>query len=275
MSTVNRGLPHSFCCSRASPSSSTGRNPEEELIRRDIDEALVKPDATSLLLLQTNHDTSHYFANYLRYGTSVPSNTAVTIADQELLKAIEECEEFAKEWQQADRLDELVILLKKPLGIRIPRELPTRPSYIRFFEVLNSRGLAVSWVDRLKSKLMAIVFETDPDNRDRHIDEVHQLWSDTYRCVGLRQGLSNESLRFAATLRQPNRPNRPLSPRDAVDVLHGQSESGPAEVINTTAYLKSVTEAVDVLHRGRKRNAVTRIVQARLLAAGNFTFGKT
>ena len=41
-------------------------NPDEERIGRELDETLVKPDKASLLLLQTNHDTSHYFADYLR-----------------------------------------------------------------------------------------------------------------------------------------------------------------------------------------------------------------
>ena len=241
-------------------------NPVEEIIGGDIDKTLVKRDDASLLLLQTNHDTSHYFANYLRYGTNMPSNSAKTIADRELLKAIEECEGFVKEWQEADHLSDLVALVKNRLEF-IFHETSNEALVYTVFEVLNSRGLAVSWVDRLKSMLMAIVFEADAENRDRHIKEVHQLWSDIYRCVGLRQGLSNESLRFAATLRQNNRPNRPLRPQDAVVTLRGQSESSPVEVIKTTAYLKTVTEAVDVLYGDRRRNAVTRIVQARLLAA--------
>lgn len=237
-----------------------------EMIGRSIDEELVKPDEASVLLLQTNHDTSNYFADYLRHGTGVPSKAAKTIADRELLRAIEECEEFAKEWQEKGQLDDLVALLKNRLEF-IFHEISDEALVYTVFEVLNSRGLPVSWVDRLKSMLMAIVFETDLDNRDRHITEVHRLWSDIYRCIGLRQGLSTEALRFAATLRQTNRPNRPLGPQSAVTTLHDQSTQGSAEVINTTTYLKSVTEAVNVLYGDRRRNAVTRIVQARLLAA--------
>lgn len=238
--------------------------PGEERIKRSIEETLVKPDSASLLLLQTNHDTSHHFANYLRYGNTEPSGSAKTIADRELLKAIEECEEFAREWQQQGRLNDLIALLRNRLEF-IFHETPDEALVYTVFEVLNSRGLAVSWVDRLKSMLMATVFETASGNQDALLKDVHSLWSDIYRCVGLRQGLSNEALRFAATLRETHRPNRPLSPQASVNTLHGQS-IGPAEVIRTTTYLKSVTEAVDGLYGDRRRNAVTRIAQARLLA---------
>lgn len=238
--------------------------PSEEKIKRDIEEALVKPDSASLLLLQTNHDTSRHFANYLLYGTSKPAGSAETIADRELLKAIEECEEFAREWQQQGRLNDLVALLRNRLEF-IFHETPDEALVYTVFEVLNSRGLPVSHVDRLKSVLMATVFETASGNQETLLKDVHSLWSDIYRCVGLRQGLNNEALRSAATLRETNRPNRPLSPQAAVNTLHGQS-TGPAEVIETTTYLKSVIEAVDGLYEDHRRNAVTRIAQARLLA---------
>ena len=237
---------------------------EGEKVGKGIDDALVKSDKASHLLLQTNHDTSHHFANYLNNGTSEPSGSAKTIADRELLKAIEECEEFAREWQQRGRLNDLVILLRNRLEF-IFHETPDEALVYTVFEVLNSRGLPVSWVDRLKSMLMATVFETASGNQDTLLKGVHSLWSDIYRCVGLRQGLSNEALRFAATLRDTSRPNRPLSPQVSVSTLHGQA-TGPAEVRDTTTYLKSVIEAVDGLHEDHRRNAVTRIGQARLLA---------
>jgi hypothetical protein len=125
------------------------------------------------------------------------------------------------------------------------------------FEVLNSRGLDVSWFDRLKSTLMAIVFECNTGNKGELMNEVHQLWTDIYRCVGLRLGLSTESLRFAATLRTPHPHSRPLGEEEAVELLQDQSKDEPAKVIETTRWLKDVTEAVDRLLADRRRNAVT------------------
>ena len=238
----------------------------EKRIGQELDDPLVKPDNTSLLLLQTNHDTSHYFADYLRTGNYPASEDAMTLADRELLLAMEECEEFVLAWQRSGvSLADLVSLLKNRLTF-IFHEIGDEALVYRVFEVLNSRGLPVSWFDRLKSMLMAIVFEATSGNTSEIIDEVHQLWADIYNRIGLRLGLSTESLRFAGTLRLPQCPSRPLSEEDAVELLRDLARPGPARVIETTKWLKAVTEAVDHLVADRRRNAVTQIAQARLVA---------
>lgn len=241
-------------------------DPEEERIRRDIDETLVKPDHASLLLLQTNHDSSDLFANYLRTGKHPAPSTATTLADRELLLAVHECKSFVDRWLVNDwTLPELVSLLKNRITL-ILHEISDESIVYTVFEVLNSRGLDVSWFDRLKSMLMAIVFESDTGNRQELIDEVHQLWADIYRCVGLRLGMSTESLRFAATLKLGSAPSRTLGEADAAEVLHDRARAGPGEVIAITTWLKEVTQAADQFAGDRRRNAVTRIAQARLAA---------
>jgi len=241
--------------------------PGGQRIGQELDETLVKPDKASLLLLQTNHDSSHYFADYLRTGNHASSESAESLADRELLLAIEDCEKFVADWQSGgNSLEDLVNLLKNRLTF-VFHDIGDEALVYTVFEVLNSRGLAVSWFDRLKSMLMAIVFESDTGNKSEIIDEVHRLWTDIYGCVGLRLGLSTESLRFAATLRTPHYPpNRPLSEEDAAELLRKQSQDGPDKVIETTNWLKAVTEAVDRLVADRRRNAVTQIAQARLVA---------
>ena len=238
----------------------------EAKVREELMGSLVKDDDATLLLLQTNHDSSHYFANYIRNGTHPPSEDASTIADRELLAAIEDCERFVDDWQSANNsLVDLVILLKNRLTF-IFHEIDDEALVYTVFEVLNSRGLDVSWFDRLKSMLMAVVFETETENSPEIIDEVHSLWTRIYARVGLRLGLSTESLRFAATLLNPRRPSRLLGEEDAVRLLHKQSKDGPAQVIKTTEWLKDITAAVDKLAANRRTNAVTRIAQARMVA---------
>lgn len=240
--------------------------PGGKRIGQELDETLVKLDRASLLLLQTNHDSSHYFADYLRTGNHPSSASAESLADRELLLAIEACEKFVIDWQSdGNSLEDLVSLLKNRLTF-VFHEIGDEAVVYTVFEVLNSRGLEVSWFDRLKSMLMAIVFEAETGNKSEIIDEVHQLWTDIYGCVGLRLGLSTESLRFAATLRTPHCPNRPLSEEDAAELLRTQSKDGPDKVLETTKWLKAVTEAVDRLTADRRRNAVTQIAQARLVA---------
>lgn len=241
-------------------------NPEGKRVGREIDETLVKPDKASLLLLQTNHDISNYFADYLRTGNHLPSNIANTQADRELLLAMEDCEQFVTYCKDNGLPDiNLVSLLKNRLTF-VFHEIGDEALVYTVFEVLNSRGLEVSWFDRLKSILMAIVFEAK-ENSPEITNEVHHLWSDIYRCVGLRIGMSTESLRFAACLREKPAPSRLPSEEDAVATLRAEAKAGVAEVIRTTNWLKSVTEALDKVVGDRRTRGVTRIVQARFVAA--------
>ena len=69
-----------------------------------------------MLLLQTNHDSSHYFATFLRKGTSPASATATTLADREILRAIEDCQAFTAKWTDGgESLSSLAALLKNRL----------------------------------------------------------------------------------------------------------------------------------------------------------------
>ena len=234
-------------------------------VRDELNQTLIKDDSATLLLLQTNHDSSDYFASYLIHGNHPSSEQARTVADRELLAAMEDCEQFVTQWHAAGHsLIELVTLIKNRLTF-ILHEISDEALVYTVFEVLNSRGLDVPWFDRLKSMLMAVVFEKAA-NRAEIIDVVHSLWAQIYDCVGLRLGLSTESLRFAATLRNPNCPSRPLGEQAAALLLHKQSRDGPEQVIDTTRWLKRVTTAVDNLMANRRADTVTRIGQARLLA---------
>ena len=70
------------------------------------------------------------------------------------------------------------------------------------FEVLNSRGLDVSWIDKLKSQLMAKVFELGPSsNRTEVIKELHVIWQDIFSTIGRRNQLTTETVRFAGYLK--------------------------------------------------------------------------
>ena len=238
---------------------------EEKRTYDEINELLVKDDRATLLLLQTNHDTSHYFANYLREGKHPGPEDARTIADKEILSAMRDCERFVADWKKDDQsILELVIFLKNRLTFII-HEISNEALVYSVFEVLNSRGLEVSWFDRLKSMLMAIVFEETEGDSDL-IDEVHKLWAEIYQIVGLRIGLGTESLRFAATLKSNPRPNRPLSEQESVELLRGRSQDEVRAVIETSTWLKDVTAALDVVQSNHRQRTVTRIVHARMVA---------
>lgn len=236
----------------------------EKPIREELRNLLVKSDDASLILLQTNHDLSHYFADFLRLGSRPPYTKATTLADRSLLEGMAECQDFVDEWVKTQPLADLVKLLKNRLTF-IFHEMADERIVYAVFETLNSRGLDVTWLDRLKSILMGIVFEGNEGNRSELIDEVHDLWGGIYRCIGLHQGLSAEALRFAATLCLATKPNRTLGEADSVETLRFQCGTG-REVIETTKWVKKVVEAVEALSSDRRKNAVCKIAHARLLA---------
>jgi len=238
----------------------------EKEVRGQLRATLVKADEVAPILLQTNHDSSHYFLNYLREGARPEVTAATTLADRELLRAFEESTRFVDSWLASGKTAlDLVTLLRNRLYF-IFHEITDESLVYSVFEVLNSRGLAVSWFDRLKSVLMGIAFDADTGNAAETIDELHNIWRDTYECIGLRQGLSTESLRFAATLVAPAQPSRPLGEEEAVSVLRSATGGTAKGVVDVSKWVLDVTRAVDQLHANRRLGGVTLIVQARLLA---------
>ena len=234
-------------------------------IKRDINDLLVKRDKTSVLL--SNHDTQGYFRDYIRSGVHPIPDVATRWSDRQMLLSMHECETFVKASGIAPA--KLASILKNALSC-VFYELTDQAVVYTVFEVLNSRGLAVSWFDRLKSMLMAKVFHADVyksngQARQDVIREVHELWSQIYDTIGLSAGLSTESLRFAATLWAPEIRSRPMSEEDSAEFLAAQSE-GPAGVVKTTKWLLRMTRAVEALHANPRLNAVTGIAHARLVA---------
>ena len=179
-------------------------NTDDEVIQKahlerelqELQGLLVKPDEASLVLLRTNHDRSLYFANFLRDGTSPPTSEAKTLADRELLKAIHECQHFVEKWVNPM---EILRTLKNQLYF-IFYQIHNVETVYTTFEVLNNRGLVVSWLERFKNRLMEAAFLVDQVNSNQHIDELHEIWGNFYRTVGLREGIDSEALKFAATL---------------------------------------------------------------------------
>ncbi len=224
---------------------------------------LIKQDELSLILLQMNHDPNGYFAEYLRHGKSSDPGVAKTIAERALLTAIKDCTKFVNNWGD---LIHLTGIVKNRLTF-IFHEIDDEATVYTVFEVLNSRGLAVPWLDRLKSLLMGIAFEHGSGNKAEIIAELHGIWEGIYTTIGLRQGLSTEALRFAATLKSGNQRSKALGEEEAVESLAKQCGTDPVRTIAASRWVLHVAEGVEeflaVAHRSR---AVTRIAHARLLA---------
>ena len=231
----------------------------ETRLKRELQELLVKPDDASLILLQTNHDRSQYFANFLREGEIPPFTEAQTLADRELLRAIHECISFVQKW--GDPV-ELLRLLKNQLWFVFHETRDVKTVYT-VFEVLNDRGLSVSWLAKLKSRLMEVVFESDQGNSLEHIEELHRIWGSFYGIVGLRERVDTEALTFAATLRSSV--SKVLNEEDAVGRFIKEVGTSVAKTIEISGWLLKVVNTVNRLQE-EMRQPVTKVQHARLLA---------
>lgn len=232
---------------------------EREL--QELQELLVKQDESSLILLQTNHDRSRYFANFLRKGTFPPVSEAKTIADRELLRAIHEGKSFVQRWQNPL---ELLRLLKNHLYF-IFHETSDVETVYTIFEVLNNRGLEVSWLVKLKSRFMEVIFEVNEGNHSEHVEELHQIWGEFYKTVGLRTGIDVESLTFAATLIYQYRVSKVFDEERAVSCLMNKVDGKTSKTIEISDWLLKVVKAVNRL-QDEMRQPVTKVRHARLLA---------
>lgn len=241
-------------------------DPTEQAVAAELRSLLVKADQLAPVLLQTNHDSSQHCVTYLRNGTHADPKSATTVADRCLLEAMAECEHFADAWKSRGELLKLVTLLKNKLKF-IFHEIDSESAVYTVFEVLNSRGLDVSWFDRLKSILMGMAFESKTGNEAAVIDELHRLWREIYSHIGLKAGLSAETLKVAASLWFPDKPSRPLGEEQSVETLRTIAGQSPNGVVNVSEWLLKVVQAVNVISSDRRLEGVTQIAQARLLAA--------
>lgn len=232
---------------------------------RNLTELLVKSGGDDLLLLQTNHDSSHHFADFLYHGTTLRPDQGETLADRALLEAIQDSLEFVNRWSSQKRnILHLYACVKNHLSF-ILHEISDEKLVYTVFEVLNSRGMEVAWLDRLKSILMGRAFELESANRKQLISDLRTIWRQIYATIGLRQGLNTETLRFAATLYRSSSPSRPLGEQDSVEEFRSKVTDA-ASIRDIARWLLRVAKACDLVIQNRRCNAVTRISQARLLA---------
>jgi hypothetical protein len=241
------------------------KNKEEKKAKSDLDDLLVKSDRR-IILLQTNHDSSNIFKNYLRDAKEPPAVSSVkTQGDLNLVNAISECRSFVMGWKKKKKVLELLRLVKNRLGFVLYILDDEAPVYT-VFEVLNSRGLDVDSLDKCKSMLMGIAFEKCGKAKDNHIKELHENWKKIFQCVGKKLIATDEILRFTATLEDKNQPSETLSSEESLALFRAECEKSPNQVLAVAESLFNMAERLEELYKDPRREAVTKITHARLLA---------
>ncbi|WP_300615837.1 DUF262 domain-containing HNH endonuclease family protein [Dokdonella sp.] len=241
-------------------------SPETAKVKREISELLVKGNDHSLVLLQTNHDTTTVMSTYLRKGT-LPTGHASTQAEQNLLDAVAECRDFVRDWKEERSLIKLVAILRNQLTV-IYHELHDEGTVYRVFEVLNSRGLDVKWIDKLKSQLMGRVFMTvDESGRAEAVREMHTHWQAIYRKLGLALNMGDDALRFAGTWVTASTPKRVLKESAAAGVLAKKAGMNLKSIMEVVERLREIVDVLVNLSANPRLKAVTGILHARFVAA--------
>lgn len=245
---------------------------EEQKESENLDELLVKGDKR-LILLQTNHDDSNIFSNYLTKGNWPSENIISTTAIKNLAEAFSECESFVEGWNSKWSTLDLLKTIKNRLDF-IFYVLEDEASVYTVFEVLNSRGLEVDWLDKCKSMLMGIAFEKfSRAASNEHIIELHKLWSNIYKIIGIKFLSGREILSFAATLLNDQVLSKPLSVEDSIELFRDKCNEDASQIIEITNWILLIATNLKELYDNPRIKAVTDVSHARLLAVAIMSSG--
>lgn len=238
---------------------------EDSEDRSDLAKILVKRD-NNLILLQTNNANERIFNTFIRDG-SRPRNSDLQIhSDFNLADAIKDCDKYVEQWKKGRGVEALMRLVLHRLGFVVHDTEDSRAVYT-VFEVLNSRGLVVDWLDKTKSMLMGRAFElaASPEAAKAEILSLQNLWGEVYRELAKEDVPGDEILRVTATLHFGAGAGKPRSAEDSLEKLRANCDAfdKPRKL---SEWLLDYAKKLTVLHGNIYLGAVTEILHARLLA---------
>ena len=226
-----------------------------------IDAMLVK-EKKELVLLQTNHDARDTLDAYLRQGHVGDPDKAVTLHQRELILAFRECETFVGEWGNPVRL---LDVLKNNIKF-VFFVLEDASGVYTIFEVLNSRGLDVDWLDKMKSTLIGVAFEKKKKLPIGELNNVEHEWTEIYRVLGRERVLDADVLTIAANLSADDPPGKGFQESSALDFLRDEARHNKRTPLEISKFLREVGAVLDEFLEDPRNRAVCRVKQARLLA---------
>lgn len=239
--------------------------PTESEDRAELAKTLVKRDG-HIILLQTNNANEVNFNRFIREGDEPSKSDIITHADRNLANAIRECRSFVKEWTDGDAILGLMRMILHRLGFVVYDTEDSQAVYT-VFEVLNSRGLAVDWLDKTKSALMGRAFELASSNAaaEAEMQSLQSLWGQIYGAIAKEDVPGDEILRITATLHYGSGQGRPLSAEDALDAIRRAAATfdKPRAI---SGQLLDVARKLVELSENAHLGPVTKILHARLLA---------
>jgi len=232
----------------------------------ELGKIIVKSDG-NLILLQTNNPNKHIFNHFIRNGEVPKKADLKTHADRNIYGGIRESTKFVDKWkEEKGEVLSLFRIVRNRLGFVVYDTDDPRVVYT-VFEVLNSRGLAVDWLDKCKSSLMGIAYETakTDDARTEFINELHDLWGNVYDEIANYPIPGHEILRVTATLYTGTESGKPQKAETALESLKTGCVS-PEDTIKTSKRILEVAKKLVSLQSNVHLGPVTNVLQARVLA---------
>jgi hypothetical protein len=226
---------------------------------------MVKRDG-HLILLQTNNLNQHIFNRFIREGTYPRPQEIQNHSDQNLADAITDCQRFLGIWKQTRHALDLMRLILHRLGFVVYDTEDGRIVYT-LFEVLNSRGLAVDWLDKAKSVLMGKAYELagSPTAAQAEIEALQGIWGRIYGEIAKEDIPGDEILRITATLFYGPGHGKPRPADESLELLRKECRT-PNSPTQISERILGVATKLGSLYGNTQLAAVTDILQARLLA---------
>jgi hypothetical protein len=225
--------------------------------------AILVKEKKDLILLQTNHDARETLDTYLRNGELGELEGAKTLHQLELMNAFRECEQFVADWGNPVSL---LDLLKNSIKF-VFFVLEDPGAVYTVFEVLNSRGLSVDWLDKMKSTLMGITFQKKRKLPINELDNIENEWTEIYRVLGEQRVSDGDVLTIAANLSADEAPAKGFQEWNALEFFREEARQDRLTPLETSKFLRQVVTTLDQFLQDPRHRAVCRVKQPRVLAA--------
>ena len=233
--------------------------------RMDLAKILVKRDG-QLVLLQSNNANEYIFNRFIRDGLCPKKEEIQTHSDLLLINAIKECSHFVRSWKKSKDISLLMSLILHRLGFVVYDTEDSRVVYT-VFEVLNSRGLEVDWLDKTKSVLMGRAYElsASTDVAIAEVQRLQHIWYQIYREIAREDIAGEEILRVTATLYYGPGAGKARSADESLELLRKECDD-IAKPRRLSEQLLSIARKLVALHENVYWGPVVEILHARLLA---------
>ncbi len=244
-------------------------NTEEIEESNEIEKLLVKGENKDIILLQTNHNEAELFREYIRDCVIPDKNSIKTLAEKNLYDLFVSCKKFVSDWKNKEgrKIIELLSIVKNRLGF-IFYEIDDESIVYTVFEVLNSRGLVVNWLDKTKSVLMGIVYEKfgKLTNSREYIQQLQSYWGEIYKILGVKEINGDELLTFTAAFLYSEKEKGKLpSNETALDFFKNFSYKNADNILKIASTILAVATKVKELSDIPEYNFFYSIQQARYL----------